>query len=126
MILQPHPVSEQPTIIIEGELVDKNGRPIPRCTIQIVEWEGDVLDATVGWSSRFRLYVPRPEHPLVIFFRITVLDDKAVSTHDERDAPWMVVNPSDHRVRVRLIALRSAHEPVSRQWQPGWRIERLE
>jgi len=63
---------------------------------------------------------------LVIFFRITVLDDKAVSTHDERDAPWMVVNPSDQRVRVRLIALRSAYEPVSRQWQPGWRIERLE
>jgi hypothetical protein len=85
-----------------------------------------VLDATIGWSSRFRLRVPRPEHPLVVFFRINVLDDKAVSTHDERDAPSVIVDPSDHQVRVRLIALRTTREPLSRRWRPSWRIERLE
>ena len=125
MTLLPHLTPERPWIVIEGELLDERRHPLSQCTVQVVEWEGDVLDATVEWGSRFRLRVPRPEYPLVVFFRITTLDDAAVSTHDERDSPSLVIHPSDQQLRVRLVALRSAYESSSHTWQPAWRVERL-
>ncbi len=108
---------------IEGYLIDRQGRPVTDCKVEIVAWEGDVLATSSGMSDHFTLRIPNVTPNTPVFFRITTTNEQLLETHHETDSPGLVMPASEQKIRLLLAAARNASDQINDDpARPAWVI----
>jgi len=108
---------------IEGYFIDRQGKPVEECSVEVVAWEGEVLAATTALSDHFTLRIPNASPNTPVFFRIHTTTPRAVSTYHEIDSPSLILPATEQKIRLLLAAARNATDPQPTEaMRPAWVI----